>query len=139
MAYEVSVVKCDSYDESRVRAAVEESLKPLAGLGSVVKKGDKVDQAEPALFKKAGTGGDHPPCAGEGGRQNGAGAGWRARARRSGAATPPPYTQEETGIQQVADETGCPVVSFDEQTADVFSEKARTFKKLKDREGGAGR
>ena len=42
MAYEVSVVRCDSYDESKLRAAVEESLKPLGGLGSVVGKGDKV-------------------------------------------------------------------------------------------------
>ena len=35
MSYEVSVVKCGSYDEAQVRKAVEESLSPLGGLGSI--------------------------------------------------------------------------------------------------------
>lgn len=41
MAYEVSIVRRDSYDDSKVRAAVEESLKLPGGPGSVVKKGDR--------------------------------------------------------------------------------------------------
>ncbi len=136
MAYEVSVVRCDSYDESQVRAAVEESLKPLGGLGSVVKKGDKVliklnllsskrpEQAvttHPALAKAVvkmvqELGG--VPVLGD---------------SPGGSNTGTSYKNvlKNTGIQQVADETGCPIVSFDEQTADVFSDKARTFKKLK--------
>ncbi|CAJ35216.1 DUF362 domain-containing protein [Methanocella arvoryzae] len=42
MACEVSVIKCEEYDEVKVRAAIEESLRPLGGLESVVKKGDRV-------------------------------------------------------------------------------------------------
>jgi uncharacterized protein (DUF362 family) len=136
MAYEVSVVKCDSYDESLVGAAVGESLKPLGGLNSVVKKGDRgliklnllsskrPEQAvttHPALAKAVvmmvqELGG--VPVLGDspGGSNTG---------------TSNKNLLKNTGIQQVADETGRAVVSFDEQTADIFSDKARTFQKLK--------
>lgn len=136
MAYEVSVVKCDSYDESPVRAAVEESLKPLGGLGSVVKKGDKVliklnllsskrpEQAvttHPALAKAVvkmvqELGG--VPMLGDSPGGSNTGTSFK-------------NLLKNTGIQQVGDETVCPIVSFDEHTADIFSDKARTFKKLK--------
>jgi uncharacterized protein (DUF362 family)/Pyruvate/2-oxoacid:ferredoxin oxidoreductase delta subunit len=136
MAYEVSLVKCDSYDESRVMAAVEESLKPLGGLSSVVKKGDRVliklnllaskrpEQAvttHPALAKAVvelvqELGG--VPVLGDSPGGSNTGTSYKSLLKN-------------TGIQQVADETGCPIVSFDEQTADIFSDKARTFKKLK--------
>jgi uncharacterized protein (DUF362 family)/Pyruvate/2-oxoacid:ferredoxin oxidoreductase delta subunit len=36
-----------------------------------------------------------------------------------------------TGMQAVADETGCAIVNFDEHRVDVSSDRARTFRKLK--------
>jgi uncharacterized protein (DUF362 family)/Pyruvate/2-oxoacid:ferredoxin oxidoreductase delta subunit len=136
MAYEVSVVRCDSYDESKVRAAVEESLKPLGGLGSVVKKGDRVliklnllsskrpEQAvttHPALAKVVGQmvqelGG--VPALGDSPGGSNVGNSYKTLLRN-------------TGMQAVADETGCAIVSFSEQVADLSVDKARTFRKLK--------
>jgi uncharacterized protein (DUF362 family)/Pyruvate/2-oxoacid:ferredoxin oxidoreductase delta subunit len=136
MTYEVSVVRCDSYEESKVRAAVVESLKPLGGLGGTVKKGDRVliklnllaskrpEQAvttHPALAKTIvkmvqELGG--VPMLGDspGGRST-------ATSFRS--------LLNNTGIQAVADETGCRIVNFDEETVDVSVDRARTFRKLK--------
>lgn len=135
MAHEVSIVRCDTYDESKVRAAVEASLKPLGGLGSVVKKGDRVliklnllgskkpEQAvttHPALAKAIvrmvqEIGG--VPMLGDSPGGSSTGTSYKALLKN-------------TGIQAVADETGCEIVSFDE-SAEVFPEKARTYKKLK--------
>jgi uncharacterized protein (DUF362 family)/NAD-dependent dihydropyrimidine dehydrogenase PreA subunit len=135
MAYEVSIVRCDTYDESKLRAAVEENLKPLGGMGSVVKKGDRVliklnllsskkpEQAvttHPALAKVIvrmvqEIGG--VPMLGDSPGGSNTGTSYKALLKK-------------TGIQTVADETGCEIVSFDE-AAEVSPEKARTFKKLK--------
>ncbi|HEY3273492.1 MAG TPA: DUF362 domain-containing protein [Methanocella sp.] len=136
MAYEVSVVRCESYDESKVRAAVEESLKPLGGLSSVVKKGDRVliklnllsskkpEQAvttHPALAKAVvkmvqELGGI--PVLGDSPGGSNTGNSYKTLLKN-------------TGIQDVADETGCEIVSFDAEFKDVTVDKARTFRKLK--------
>jgi len=42
MAPKVSIVKCDSYEESLVESSVSEALASLGGIGKYVKKGDKV-------------------------------------------------------------------------------------------------
>lgn len=40
MPYEVSIHRCDSYDDPKVSKAVEASLAPLGGLESVIKATD---------------------------------------------------------------------------------------------------
>ena len=42
MAPLVSIVRCDSYDESLVESSVSEALASIGGIGKYVKKGDKV-------------------------------------------------------------------------------------------------
>ena len=42
MPYEVSIHRCDSYDDLKVSKAVEASLVPLGGLESVIKATDRV-------------------------------------------------------------------------------------------------
>jgi uncharacterized protein (DUF362 family)/NAD-dependent dihydropyrimidine dehydrogenase PreA subunit len=136
MAYEVSIVQCDSYDETLVRKAVEDSLAPLGGLGSVVKKGDRVliklnllaakppeaaVTTHPALVKAVvrmvqelgaiPVVGDSP-----GGRSTG---------------TSYKALLKVTGIQQVVYETGCEAVRFDDGEAEVVTEGAKVYKKLK--------
>ncbi len=135
MSYEVSIVKCDSYDETLVRKAVEASLAPLGGMGSVVKKGDRVliklnllsskppeaaVTTHPALVKavvrmvqELGA----TPIVGDspGGRGN----------MTSYAAL-----LENTGIKKVIDETGCESARFDDDKVEVFTETAKMFKKL---------
>ncbi|WP_174591788.1 DUF362 domain-containing protein [Methanocella conradii] len=136
MSYEVSVVKCETYDEAEVRKAVEEGLAPLGGLGSVVKKGDRVliklnllaakppeaaVTTHPALakavvnmIKELGA----IPMVGD---------------SPGGRSTMTSYKAllKATGIQQMADETGCAIVRFDGEVADTNAESARTYKKLK--------
>lgn len=135
MAYEVSTVKCDSYDDEKIRNAVESSLAPLGGLESIIKEGDRVliklnllsakppeaaVTTHPAVVRavvKMGqelgatiTVGDSP------------GGGSSVSSYKS--------LLQKTGIQKVIDETGCQCVRFDEATIDVSSNKAKTFKKL---------
>ncbi|MCD1293406.1 hypothetical protein CUJ83_00135 [Methanocella sp. CWC-04] len=135
MPFEVSVIKCDTYEEEKLTAAVKDSLAPLGGLESVVKKGDRVliklnllsskepgkaVTTNPALVKTVvkmvqqlgavPIVGDSP-----GGRNTG-----------SSYET----LLERTGIRQIADDTGCEVVNFDEEKLDVVSDKSRVFKKL---------
>jgi uncharacterized protein (DUF362 family)/Pyruvate/2-oxoacid:ferredoxin oxidoreductase delta subunit len=135
MPYEVSVVKCSSYDDAAVRTAVDESLMFLGGLGSVVKKGDRVliklnllaakppeaaVTTNPALVKAVvrlvqelgaiPIVGDSP-----GGRSTGTS--YRA-------------VLETTGIRQVIDETGCASVRFDDEKVEVFTGSAKVYKKL---------
>ncbi|HUL61535.1 MAG TPA: DUF362 domain-containing protein, partial [Methanocella sp.] len=124
------------YDDREVRAAVERSLAPLGGLGSVVKKGDRVliklnllsskrpEQAvttHPALAKavvrmvqeRGGV-----PVLGDSPGGNNTFVSYRA-------------VLKNAGIQAVADETGCEIVSFEDRTVDVTADEARTFRKIK--------
>jgi uncharacterized protein (DUF362 family)/NAD-dependent dihydropyrimidine dehydrogenase PreA subunit len=135
MTYEVSIVKCDAYDDEKVRNAVEASLAPLGGLENVIKEDDRVliklnllsskppeaaVTTHPAIVKSVVTMvqdlgvtplvGDSP------------GGGSSAASYKS--------LLEKTGIQKVIDETGCQSVRFDEATVEVFSDKALKFKKL---------
>ncbi|MGZ4912384.1 MAG: DUF362 domain-containing protein [Halobacteriota archaeon] len=135
MGYEVSVVKCGTYDDELVREAIEASLVPLGGLETVVSKGDRVlikpnllsarspDRAvttHPAIVKAVvelvqdcGVNplvGDSPG----GGSTSGS---YRALLSR-------------TGLQEVADVTGCELVRFDEEKVEVSSATAQVFKKF---------
>ncbi len=135
MTYAVSIVKCDTYDEERVRNAVESSLTPLGGLKNAVKEGDRVLIKLNLIASKppeaAAT--THPgivkalvtmvqdlgitPLVGD---------------SPGGGSSVASYKSllEKTGIKRVIDETGCQSVRFDEATAEVFSDKALKFKKL---------
>jgi len=135
MAYEVSINKCDSYDDQMVRKAIEASVAPLGGLESVIADADRVllklnllsakspeaaVTTHPAIVKAAvelvqelgatPVVGDSP----------------------GGGSTAASYKAllEKTGIQEVVDDTGCQLVRFDEAKLEVASQKAKTFKKL---------
>ena len=136
MSYEVSIVKCGSYDEGQVRKAVEGSLTPLGGLGSVINKGDRVLIKLNLLGSKPPEAAvtTHPalaravvrmvqelgavPVLGDSPGGNGTFVSYKG-------------VLKNTGIQAVADETGCEIANFEEEAVDVTSDKARTFKKLK--------
>jgi uncharacterized protein (DUF362 family)/NAD-dependent dihydropyrimidine dehydrogenase PreA subunit len=135
MSYQVSIEKCGSYDDHKVRKAVEACLAPLGGLESVVSDGDRVlvklnllsaklpDAAvttHPAIVKatvelvqELGA----TPVLGD---------------SPGGGSTAASYKSllEKTGIQDVVDNTGCELVRFDETKQEVASVKAKTFKKL---------
>ena len=136
MSYEVSIVKCDSYDEAEVRKAIEASLAPIGGLGSVVKKGDRVLIKLNLLSSKPPEAAvtTHPsvvkavvkmvqelgatPIVGD---------------SPGGGSSVNSYKAliEKTGIQKVVEETGCELVRFDSADTQVSSDKARTFKQFK--------
>jgi uncharacterized protein (DUF362 family)/NAD-dependent dihydropyrimidine dehydrogenase PreA subunit len=135
MAYEVSIVKCDSYNDEKVRNAVESSLAPLGGLKSVIKEGDRVLIKLNLLSSKPPEAAvtTHPTVVTavvKMGQELGAtitlgdspGGGSSVSSYKS--------LLQKTGIQKVIDETGCQCVRFDEETVDVSSNKAKKFKKL---------
>jgi uncharacterized protein (DUF362 family)/NAD-dependent dihydropyrimidine dehydrogenase PreA subunit len=136
MSYEVSIVKCDSYDEAQVRKAVKESLAPLGGLGSVVKKGDRVliklnllaakppDAAvttHPALVKAVVRMVQEMGAVAMVGDSPGG----------TNAMTSYEALLKKTGIRRVIDETGCESVRFDDESVEVFTPGAKLYKKLK--------
>jgi uncharacterized protein (DUF362 family)/NAD-dependent dihydropyrimidine dehydrogenase PreA subunit len=136
MSYEVSIVKCDSYDEAQVRKAVEESLAPLCGLGSVVKKGGRVliklNLLAAKLPEAAVT--THPALVKAVVRMvQELGAVPLVGDSPGGRSTMTSYKAllKKTGIQQVIDETGCGSVRFDDEKVEVFTPGARLYKKLK--------
>jgi len=135
MAYEVSIIKCDSYDDEKVRNAVESSLAPLGGLESIIKEGDRVLIKLNLLSSRPPEAAvtTHPAVVRavvQMGQEIGAtvivgdspGGGSSASSYKS--------LLQKTGIQEVVDETGCECVRFDEATIDVSSNKAKIFKKL---------
>ena len=135
MAYEVSIIKCDSYDDEKVRNAVESSLAPLGGLESIIKEGDRVLIKLNLLSSKPPEAAvtTHPAVVRavvEMGQEVGAtvivgdspGGGSSASSYKS--------LLQKTGIQEVVHETGCECVRFDGATVDVSSNKAKIFKKL---------
>ena len=135
MAYQVSINKCDSYDDQMVRKAVESSVAPLGGLESVITDADRVLLKLNLLSAKSPEAAvtTHPaivkatvelvqelgatPVVGD---------------SPGGGSTAASYKAllEKTGIQEVVDETGCQLVRFDEAELEVASQKAKTFKKL---------
>jgi len=134
--YEVSIVKCDSYDEAQVRKAVEASLAPLGGSGSVVKKGDRVLIKLNLLAAKPPEAAvtTHPALAKAVVRiVQELGAVAMVGDSPGGRSTMASYETilKKTGIRQVIDETGCGSVRFDDEKAEVFTPGARSFKKLK--------
>ena len=135
MAYEVSINKCDSYDDQMVRKAIEASVAPLGGLESVIADADRVLLKLNLLSAKSPEAAvtTHPaivkatvelvqelgatPVVGD---------------SPGGGSTAASYKAllEKTGIQEVVDDTGCQLVRFDEAKLEVASQKAKTFKKL---------
>jgi uncharacterized protein (DUF362 family)/Pyruvate/2-oxoacid:ferredoxin oxidoreductase delta subunit len=135
VTYEVSITKCDAYELEKVRTSLTTSLEPIGGLQNFVKEGDRV-------LVKLNLLGAKPPDAAvtthpivaqavvESIQELGAtpivgdapGGGCSAATYKALLKT--------TGIQGVIDETGCESVRFDDDRAQVVSERARTFKKL---------
>ncbi|HXY88189.1 MAG TPA: DUF362 domain-containing protein [Candidatus Acidoferrales bacterium] len=135
MAYEVSIIKCDSYDDEKVRNAVESSLAQLGGLESIIKEGDRVLIKLNLLSSKPPDAAvtTHPAVVRavvEMGQELGATV--IVGDSPGGGSTASSYKSllQKTGIQEVVDETGCECVRFDEVTVDVSSNKAKIFKKL---------
>lgn len=135
MAYEVSVSKCEDYENYKVRAAIEESLKPLGGLQSVVKKGDRVLIKLNLLTSKkpdeATT--THPAMARAVVQMVQELGGIPVLGDSPGGRNTPGSIKalmNKTGMQAVADETGCEIVSFEEDTVEVTSDTARTYKRF---------
>lgn len=135
MAYEVSIIKCGSYDEHEVEVAVQKSLLPLGGIGSVVKAGDRV-LVKPNLLTsqppgKAAT--THPAVVKAVIRQVQA-AGGRPVLGDSpgGASVATAYSSllEKTGMKRIADETGCPIVRFNDEPVQASMQKARHYRKI---------
>jgi len=135
MAYEVSVIKCDSYDDTKVRKAVEASLFPLGGLRNVIDGADRVLIKLNLLSAKPPEAAvtTHPVLAKavvEMVQELGAtpivgdspGGGSSARSYKT--------LLEKTGIRRIIEETGCESARFDEAKVDVFSDNAKTFKKF---------
>lgn len=135
MAYEVSIARCGTYDENMVRAAVEESLRPLGGLGSVVKKGDRVLVKLNLLAAKrpeqAVT--THPVLARVVVKMLQELGAVPAIGDSPGGRTTASYgaVLETTGMQAVAADTGCAIARFNDETVEISSDKARTYKRLK--------
>ena len=136
MPYEVSIHRCDSYDDPKVRKAVEASLAPLGRLESVVKATDRVLIKLNLLSAK-------PPEAAVTTRPavvratinlvQELGATPVVMDSPGGGSTRASYKKllEKTGIRQVVEDTGCELVRFDEATLEVASDKAKTFKKVR--------
>jgi uncharacterized protein (DUF362 family)/Pyruvate/2-oxoacid:ferredoxin oxidoreductase delta subunit len=135
MEYRVSVNRCDDYELDHLIDAITDSLAPWGGIQSILGDAEKVllklnllGSAPPeeavtthpafvravvTLLQEAGV----TPCMGDspGGLQN------RASYQR---------LLEVTGIAQVARETGCETIFFDEKTKPYYSAKSRTFRKF---------
>jgi uncharacterized protein (DUF362 family)/Pyruvate/2-oxoacid:ferredoxin oxidoreductase delta subunit len=135
MDYRVSLAKCRSYEPDLVNSAVRECLAPFGSLRTFVKNGDrvliKVNLLRSVPPARAVT--THPlmvkavveevqaigavPIIGDspGGRN-----------------TPASYAAllKKTGMQWVADETGCEVAFFDGETVEYSAEEGRTFRKF---------
>ena len=135
MAYEVSINKCDSYDDQMVRKAIEASVAPLGGLESVVADADRVLLKLNLLSAKSPEAAvtTHPAIVKatvELVQELGATA--VVGDSPGGGSTAASYKTllEKTGIQEVVDDTGCQLVRFDEAKLEAASQKAKTFKKL---------
>lgn len=135
MSNHVSIEKCDSYEDHEVRKAIKACLSPLGGLESVVADGDHVLVKLNLLSAKSPEAAvtTHPsvvkaivelvqelgakPVLGD---------------SPGGGSTTASYKAllEKTGIRDVADDTGCEIVRFDEAKREIASIKAKTFKKL---------
>lgn len=135
MSYVVAVEKCADYAEERVSAALAAVLAPLGGLSTFVKAGDRVLLKLNLLAdfppEKAVT--THPSLVKAVIRQVQAlGATPVIGDSPAGKTTPASYAKllQITGIQQVIDETGCAVVSFEDHLQEVSSPRALVFKKF---------
>lgn len=135
MSYDVSVVRCATYDETLVRGAVEASLAPLGGLGRFVKAGDRVllklNLLSAHAPERAVT--THPMLVKVVVQMAQAlGASVAVGDSPGGVSTPASYRALllKTGIQQVIDDTGCEAVLFDESAREVSSEQAHVFKQF---------
>ncbi len=135
MPYQVSVIRCSSYDDALLAQAVHDALAPLGGLASVVHAGQRVliklnllSAAEP---ERAVT--THPALVRVVVRMVQAlGAVPVLGDSPGGVNTPGNYQAllKKTGMRQVIDETGCACVLFDEHTQEMTPKGARVFKKI---------
>ncbi len=135
MDYRVSLAKCRSYEPDLVRSAVRESLTPFGSLKPFVDKGDKVlikvnllrsvpperavtthPEVVKAVVEEVQAIGAVPVIGDSPGGRN----------------TEASYAAllNKTGMQRVADETGCEIAFFDSETVEFSAEKGRTFRKF---------
>ncbi|HEX2949365.1 MAG TPA: DUF362 domain-containing protein [Armatimonadota bacterium] len=135
MSYEVSVVRCQAYDQAQLRAAIEAGLEPLGGLAAFVHAGDRVllklNLLSPCIPDAAVT--THPGLVKaviQLVQERGATA--VIGDSPGGMSTEASYRAllQTTGIQQVIEETGCDVVRFDAETTTVTSTTGRMFRQF---------
>jgi uncharacterized protein (DUF362 family)/Pyruvate/2-oxoacid:ferredoxin oxidoreductase delta subunit len=135
MGFEVSIVKCASYEREEVIRAVQACLAPLGGIRAFVKPGDRV-LVKPNLLsakppENAVT--THPSVVYAAvTRVQECGATAIVGDSPGGRNTGRSYRRllEKTEISAVIEETGAESVFFDNDVIKVTSENARTFKKF---------
>src|SRR4030066_2377660 len=114
MEVSVSIVKCQTYDEKEVQKALRRSIDLIGGIGSFVKKGDRVLLKPNLLFgkspEKAVT--THPSIV-RGMIRIVREAGGVPSIGDSPSVGSLTWTAEKAGIKAVADEMKCPLVEFD--------------------------
>ena len=135
MDYRVSLAKCRRYEPDLVKSAVRESLTPFGSLRAFMKNGDKVlikvnllrsvpperavtthPEVVKAVVKEVQATGAVPLIGDSPGGRN----------------TEASYAAllKKTGMQRVADETGCETAFFDGETVGFSAERGRTFRKF---------
>jgi uncharacterized protein (DUF362 family)/NAD-dependent dihydropyrimidine dehydrogenase PreA subunit len=135
MAYRVTIARCRTYDPDAVRAAIAASLEPLGGMGKFMGKGQRV-LVKPNLLSSRPPGAavtTHPAVA-----QAVVEAVQRAGAEPvlgdspGGRNTGQSYGRllRRTGMQGVAEATGCELVSFDDEKVEVQALQGKSFRKF---------
>lgn len=133
--YQVSVIRCASYDDALLTQAVHDALAPLGGLASVVRAGQRVliKLNLLAAYEPERAVTTHPALARVLVRMVQAlGAVPVLGDSPGGVNTPANYQAllKKTGFTQVVEETGCECVLFDERVQEIAPQGARVYKKF---------
>jgi uncharacterized protein (DUF362 family)/Pyruvate/2-oxoacid:ferredoxin oxidoreductase delta subunit len=135
VTYRVSIARCRTYDPDTVRSAVAGTLAPLGGIGKFVGTGQRVlvkpnllssrppeaavtthPAVVQAVVEEVQRAGGVPVLGDSPGGRN-TGQSYERLLRR-------------TGMQGVAEATGCEVVSFEDATVEVQAPQAKSFRKF---------
>jgi uncharacterized protein (DUF362 family)/Pyruvate/2-oxoacid:ferredoxin oxidoreductase delta subunit len=135
VTYRVSIARCRTYDPGTVRSAVAGTLAPLGGIGKFVGTGQRVlvkpnllssrppeaavtthPAVVQAVVEEVQRAGGVPVLGDSPGGRN-TGQSYERLLRR-------------TGMQGVAEATGCEVVSFEDATVEVQAPQAKSFRKF---------
>ena len=137
MQIQVSLVKCDNYEQSRVNVAIAEALDLLGGIGQYVKPGDrallKVNLLTGAAPEKAVT--THPAVVRAMIGQVRAAGAIPLVGDCSGREGPPHRGRylgvcRQTGIQQVCEEQDVELVHLSAESVEVENPQGRAFKRF---------